>query len=81
MKDLTLVVMAAGMGSRFGGPKQITPVGPSGEFIIDYSIYDAIKAGFNKIVFIIKKEHREVFKETIDKRINKDNNIKTLIYN
>ena len=76
MQDLTLVVMAAGMGSRFGGPKQITPVGPSGEFIIDYSIYDAIKAGFNKIVFIIKKEHREVFKETIDKRINKDNNIK-----
>lgn len=76
MQDLTLVVMAAGMGSRFGGPKQITPVGPSGEFIIDYSIYDAITAGFNKIVFIIKKEHREVFKETIDKRINKDNNIK-----
>jgi NDP-sugar pyrophosphorylase family protein len=69
MQDLTLVVMAAGMGSRFGGPKQITPVGPSKEFIIDYSIYDAIKAGFNKIVFIIKKEHREIFKETIDKRI------------
>ena len=54
MKDLTLVVMAAGMGSRFGGPKQITPIGPNGEFIIDYSIYDAIKAGFDKIVFVIK---------------------------
>ena len=69
MQDLTLVVMAAGMGSRFGGPKQITPVGPSGEFIIDYSLYDAIKAGFTKVVFIIKKEHRDIFKETIDKRI------------
>jgi len=69
MKDYTLVVMAAGMGSRFGGPKQITPVGPSGEFIIDYSLYDALRAGFNKIVFIIKKEHREIFKETIDKRV------------
>lgn len=69
MKDLTLVVMAAGMGSRFGGPKQITPVGPSGEFIIDYSIYDAIKAGFTKIVFIIRKEHEKTFKETIGKRV------------
>ena len=53
-KDLTLVIMAAGMGSRFGGLKQIEPVGPNGEFISDYSIYDAIKAGFNKVVFIIK---------------------------
>ena len=69
MKDYTLVVLAAGMGSRFGGPKQVTPVGSRGEFIIDYSIYDAIKAGFTKIVFIIKKEHREIFKETIDKRV------------
>ena len=70
MKDLTLVVMAAGMGSRFGGPKQITPIGPSGEFIIDYSIYDAIKAGFNKIVFIIRKESLDTFKNTIEKRVN-----------
>jgi len=69
MKDLTLVVMAAGMGSRFGGPKQITPVGPSGEFIIDYSIYDAIRAGFNKIVFIIRKEHENTFKDSIEKRV------------
>ena len=69
MKDLTLVVMAAGMGSRFGGPKQITPIGPSGEFIIDYSIYDAIKAGFTKVIFIIKKEHKEIFDETITKRL------------
>ncbi len=70
MKDLTLVVMAAGMGSRFGGPKQITEIGPSGEFIIDYSIYDAIRAGFNKIVFVIRKEHEQVFKNTIEKRVN-----------
>ena len=67
--DATLVVMAAGMGSRFGGLKQIEPVGPNGEFIIDYSIYDAKKAGFDKVVFIIKEENYEVFKETIGKRV------------
>ena len=55
MKEKTLVVMAAGMGSRFGGLKQIEPVGPTGEFILDYSIYDAIIAGFNKVVFVIKE--------------------------
>lgn len=69
-KDLTLVIMAAGMGSRFGGLKQIEPVGPNGEFIIDYSIYDAIKAGFTKVVFIIKEENYETFVETIGKRIS-----------
>lgn len=68
-KNLTLLIMAAGMGSRFGGLKQIEPVGPNDEFIIDYSVYDAIKAGFNKIVFIIKKENYDVFKETIGKRV------------
>ncbi len=68
-KDLTLLVLAAGMGSRFGGLKQIEPVGPNGEFIIDYSIYDAIRAGFNKVVFVIKKENYETFKETVGKRI------------
>ena len=68
-KDMTLLVMAAGMGSRFGGLKQIEPFGPSDEFIIDYSIYDAIKAGFNKVVFVIKKENYEIFKETIGRRI------------
>ena len=66
---MTLVIMAAGMGSRFGGLKQIEPVGPNGEFIIDYSIYDAIKSGFKKVVFIIKEENYEIFKETIGKRI------------
>ena len=69
MKDKTLLIMAAGMGSRFGGLKQIEPVGPNGEFIIDYSIYDAIKAGFNKVVFIIKEENYDIFKETIGKRV------------
>ena len=70
-KDITLLVLAAGMGSRFGGLKQIEPFGPNGEFIIDYSVYDAALAGFNKVVFIIKKENYELFKETIGKRIEK----------
>ena len=68
-KDITLVILAAGMGSRFGGLKQIAPLGPNGEFIIDYSVYDAIKAGFNKIVFLIKEENYEIFKETIGARV------------
>lgn len=66
---MTLVIMAAGMGSRYGGLKQIESVGPNGEFIIDYSIYDAIKAGFTKVVFIIKEENYEIFRSTIGKRI------------
>lgn len=68
----TLVVMAAGIGSRYGGFKQIEPVGPTKEFIIDYSVYDAIRCGFNKIVFIIKDEIYEAFLETIGKRLPKD---------
>lgn len=71
---MTLVIMAAGMGSRYGGLKQIESVGPNGEFIIDYSIYDAIQAGFTKVVFIIKEENYEIFKSTIGKRI--ENHIK-----
>lgn len=63
--------MAAGMGSRFGGLKQIEPLGPNGEFIIDYSIFNAIKTGFSKVIFIIKEENYEIFKETIGKRIEK----------
>ena len=66
---MTLLIMAAGMGSRFGGLKQLEPVGPNGEFIIDYSIYDAIKAGFKRVIFIIKAENYEIFKDTIGKRI------------
>ena len=56
MEKPVLLVMAAGMGSRYGGLKQIDPVGPGGEIIIDYSLYDAHKAGFDKVVFVIKKE-------------------------
>ena len=66
---MTLVIMAAGMGSRFGGLKQVEPVGPNGEFILDYSIYDAIKAGYTKIVFIIKEENYDLFRKTIGRRI------------
>lgn len=69
MKEKTLVILAAGMGSIFGGMKQVEPVGPNGEFIIDYSIYSAIKYGFNKIVFIIKEENYDLFRETIGSRI------------
>ncbi len=67
---MTLVIMAAGMGSRFGGLKQIEPVGPHGEIIIDYSIYDAILAGFTKVVFIIKEENYELFKQVIGDKIS-----------
>lgn len=66
-----LVILAAGMGSRFGGLKQIESVGPNGEIIMDYSIYDAKKAGFDKVYFIIKEENYEIFKEVIGDRIAK----------
>lgn len=66
---MTLVIMAAGMGSRFGGLKQVEPVGPNGEFILDYSVYDAIRAGYTKVVFIIKEENYDLFRDTIGKRI------------
>ncbi len=72
MKKTSLVIMAAGIGSRFGGGiKQLEPVGPSGEIIMDYSIYDALNAGFDKIVFIIRKDLEQDFKEIIGKRIEK----------
>ncbi|MBQ4617604.1 MAG: NTP transferase domain-containing protein [Clostridia bacterium] len=66
----TLVIMAAGMGSRFGGLKQVTPVGPQGEKLIEYAIYDAQKAGFGKVVFIIKKAIEEEFKANIGERVS-----------
>lgn len=66
-----LLVMAAGMGSRFGGLKQIEPIGPNGEIILDFSVYDAVEAGFNKAVFIIKKEIEKEFREVVGKRIEK----------
>ena len=65
MKDITLLIMAAGMGSRYGGLKQLDSVGPNGETIIDYSVYDAIRAGFNKVVFIIRREFEKEFKSQI----------------
>ena len=72
MKNVTLVVMAAGIGSRFGGGiKQLEPVGPNGEIIMDYSIHDALEAGCNKVVFIIRKDIEADFKEIIGKRIEK----------
>lgn len=72
MSKATLVIMAAGVGSRFGGGiKQLAPVGPGGEIIMDYSIYDAIKAGFDKIVFVIRKDLEKAFRETIGNRIEK----------
>lgn len=68
---MDLVILAAGMGSRFGGLKQIEPIDEFGNFIIDYSIYDAKKAGFDKVIFIIKEENLEIFKETVGKRVEK----------
>ena len=83
MENLTLLVMAAGMGSRYGGLKQLDSVGPNGETIIDYSVSDAIKAGFNKVVFIIRKEFEDDFKTKITKKYENrvkitTNRVKTL---
>ncbi|MDO5344937.1 MAG: sugar phosphate nucleotidyltransferase [Lachnospiraceae bacterium] len=73
MKKTALVIMAAGIGSRFGGGiKQLTSFGPNGEIIMDYSIYDAVKAGFNKIVFVIRKDLEKDFREIIGNRIEKE---------
>ena len=71
---MTLVILAAGMGSRYGGLKQIDPITAEGEFIIDFSVYDAMLAGFDKVVFVIKRENLELFRETIGKRF--ENKIK-----
>ena len=74
--NTTLVIMAAGIGSRFGGGiKQIAPVGPSGEIIIDYSIHDAVEAGFDKVVFVIRHDIEKDFKEAIGDRISKKVNV------
>ena len=68
---MDLLILAAGMGSRFGGLKQIQPVDEKGNFIIDYSIYDAVKAGFDRVVFVIKEDMYEEFEETVGKRVSK----------
>lgn len=70
-KDITLVVMAAGMGSRFGGLKQMEPIGPNGEVILDFSVFDAVRSGFTKVVFVIKHAIEKDFKEMVGKRIAK----------
>lgn len=68
---MTLVVLAAGMGSRYKGLKQIDPISRAGEFIIDFSVYDAIRSGFNKVVFIIKRDLYDTFRQTIGKRLER----------
>ena len=68
---MTLVVLAAGMGSRYKGLKQVDPISRAGEFIIDFSVYDAIRSGFNKVVFIIKRDLYDTFRQTIGKRLER----------
>ena len=72
MRTTTLVIMAAGLGSRFGGGiKQLEPVGPNGEIIMDYSVHDALEAGFDKVVFIIRRDLEVDFRQIIGNRIEK----------
>jgi hypothetical protein len=71
MADLTLVVMAAGIGSRYGGLKQVDPIGPNGEIIIHYSVYDALRAGFSRVVFVIRRDIEAAFRETIGAEIER----------
>lgn len=71
MKEPILLIMAAGMGSRYGGLKQMDPVGPSGEVILDYSIYDAMRAGFKRVIFLIKHEIEADFKALVGDRLSK----------
>jgi NDP-sugar pyrophosphorylase family protein len=68
-EDITLIIMAAGIGSRYGGLKQVDPVGPGGEIVIDYSIFDAVQAGFNKVVFLIRPELKEIFHAKIGQKV------------
>lgn len=71
MRDTALVIMAAGMGSRFGGMKQLTPMGPDGQVIMDYSIHDALEAGFDRIVFVIRRDMEADFRKMIGDRVSK----------
>lgn len=71
MKKPVLVIMAAGMGSRYGGLKQVDPVDANGHIIMDFSIYDAVRAGFKKVIFIIKKENEQIFRERIGQRVDR----------
>lgn len=78
---MTLVILAAGLGSRYGGLKQLDPMTDAGNFIIDFSVYDALRAGFDEVVFIIKKENLEQFRETIGNRIAKKIRVKYVFQN
>ena len=80
MNKPVLVIMAAGMGSRYGGLKQIDPIDEDGHIIIDFSIYDARRAGFETVIFIIKKENEEEFKEVIGDRMEQIMNVKYGIF-
>jgi choline kinase len=71
MAGAQLVVMAAGIGSRYGGLKQVDPVGPSGEIVIDYSVYDALRAGFDKVIFIIRRDIEDIFRDKVGRTIEK----------
>lgn len=71
MPDLTLVVLAAGIGSRYGGLKQIEPVGPHGEILVEYSVFDALRAGFERVVFVIKEELAELFHERLGRKVER----------
>src|SRR5476651_213719 len=64
----TLLVLSAGMGSRYGGLKQIDPVGPSGETVLDYAVYDAVRAGFGRVVFVIRRDFEEAFRSAVTSR-------------
>tara|TARA_Y100001970_G_scaffold138076_1_gene169854 strand:+ start:831 stop:1721 length:891 start_codon:yes stop_codon:yes gene_type:complete len=81
MNKITLLVMAAGMGSRYGGLKQLDKIGPNGETIIDYSVFDAIKAGFSKVVFIIRKEFEDEFKKNISDKFSNDIQVELVYQN
>ena len=81
MNEITLLVMAAGMGSRYGGLKQLDKIGPNGETIIDYSVFDAIKAGFSKVVFIIRKEFEDEFKKNISDKFSNDIQVELVYQN
>jgi len=71
MQSPTLVVMAAGIGSRYGGLKQVDPVGPSGEIVLDYAVYDALAAGFAKVVFVIRRDIEELFREKVGRNVER----------
>ena len=81
MNEITLLVMAAGMGSRYGGLNQLDKIGPNGETIIDYSVFDAIKAGFSKVVFIIRKDFEDEFKKNISDKFSNDIQVELVYQN